>query len=92
MLGEGGFGKVYKGWLDEKTPGKAGSGTVIAVKKLNNESKQGFQEWQVKFSCRKEMNSDSRLISCCGEFCVTYTFDLLIISNLFLINIILLLG
>lgn len=47
VLGEGGFGKVFKGWLDEKAPGKSGSGTVIAVKKLNSESLQGFEEWQV---------------------------------------------
>lgn len=48
LLGEGGFGKVYKGWLDEKTlsPAKAGSGMVVAIKKLNSESTQGFQEWQ----------------------------------------------
>ncbi|KAJ4844407.1 putative serine/threonine-protein kinase pix13 [Turnera subulata] len=46
LLGEGGFGKVYKGWLDEKAPGKSGSGTVIAVKRLNSESLQGFEEWQ----------------------------------------------
>ena len=49
VLGEGGFGKVFKGWLDEKAPGKSGSGsgTLIAVKKLNSESLQGFEEWQV---------------------------------------------
>ncbi|KAK6118699.1 hypothetical protein DH2020_047556 [Rehmannia glutinosa] len=46
VLGEGGFGKVYKGWLDDKFSGKPGSGSVIAVKKLNSESMQGFQEWQ----------------------------------------------
>ncbi|XP_058753047.1 probable serine/threonine-protein kinase PIX13 isoform X2 [Vicia villosa] len=37
LLGEGGFGKVYRGWLD---------GITIAVKKLNSESLQGLQEWQ----------------------------------------------
>ncbi|KAL1113989.1 hypothetical protein V6Z11_D02G226600 [Gossypium hirsutum] len=50
VLGEGGFGKVFKGWLDEKSPGKSGSGTLIAVKKLNSESLQGFEEWQVNSS------------------------------------------
>lgn len=45
VLGEGGFGKVFKGWLDEKVP--KGSSGVIAVKKLNSESMQGFEEWQV---------------------------------------------
>lgn len=46
VVGEGGFGKVYKGWLDAKN-GIAGSATVVAVKKLNSESLQGFEEWQV---------------------------------------------
>ena len=50
LIGQGGFGKVYKGWVDEKTlaPSKSNSGMVIAIKKLNTESVQGFQEWQVK--------------------------------------------
>lgn len=47
VLGEGGFGKVFKGWLDEKCTTKSGSSTVIAVKKLNHESLQGLEEWQV---------------------------------------------
>lgn len=49
VLGEGGFGKVFKGWVDEKTlnPSKAGTGMMVAIKKLNSESMQGFQEWQV---------------------------------------------
>ena len=47
LLGEGGFGRVYKGWLDEKAPGRIGSGTIIAVKRLKSESLQGFEEWQV---------------------------------------------
>lgn len=49
LLGEGGFGKVFKGWVDEKTlaPSKMGSGMIVAIKKLNPESVQGFDEWQV---------------------------------------------
>jgi hypothetical protein len=52
LLGEGGFGKVFKGWMDEKTltPSKVGTGMVVAIKKLNSESVQGFQEWQVSIS------------------------------------------
>lgn len=52
LLGQGGFGKVYKGWIDEKTfaPSKTGIGMVVAIKKLNSESMQGLQEWQVMIS------------------------------------------
>ncbi|KAG2695015.1 hypothetical protein I3760_08G171400 [Carya illinoinensis] len=48
LLGEGGFGKVFKGWMDGKTltPSKFGTGMVVAIKKLKSESMQGFQEWQ----------------------------------------------
>lgn len=47
MLGEGGFGSVHKGWIDEHSlaPSKPGTGLVIAVKRLNPESFQGHQEW-----------------------------------------------
>ncbi|KAG6758335.1 hypothetical protein POTOM_038678 [Populus tomentosa] len=47
VLGEGGFGCVFKGWIDEHslTAAKPGTGTVIAVKRLNQESSQGHQEW-----------------------------------------------
>ncbi|KAL5232152.1 hypothetical protein ABZP36_030928 [Zizania latifolia] len=47
VLGEGGFGSVFKGWIDEKslTPTRPGTGMVIAVKKLNQEGYQGHREW-----------------------------------------------
>ncbi|EHA8590514.1 putative serine/threonine-protein kinase PBL18 [Cocos nucifera] len=49
ILGEGGFGRVYKGWFDEKTlnPSKNMAGMVVAVKKLNPESMQGLEQWLV---------------------------------------------
>ncbi|KAJ6731187.1 SERINE/THREONINE-PROTEIN KINASE CX32 CHLOROPLASTIC-RELATED [Salix viminalis] len=48
VLGEGGFGRVFKGWVDEKTyaPAKVGVGMAVAVKKSNPESSQGLEEWQ----------------------------------------------
>lgn len=49
ILGEGGFGRVYKGWVEEKTlnPAKTGLGMIVAVKKLKPESIQGLEQWQV---------------------------------------------
>ena len=49
VLGEGGFGSVFKGWIDEHsfTAAKPGTGIVIAVKRLNQEGLQGHKEWLV---------------------------------------------
>lgn len=52
VLGEGGFGKVFKGWLDDKPSSRNGSGSVIAVKMLNSESMQGYEEWKVTYSAK----------------------------------------
>jgi len=51
LLGEGGFGYVFKGWIDEHTltAAKPGSGMVVAVKKLKPEGFQGHKEWLVGF-------------------------------------------
>ena len=49
LIGEGGFGFVYKGWIDVNTyaPTKPGTGIVVAIKKLKPESFQGHKEWLV---------------------------------------------
>lgn len=49
LLGEGGFGYVFKGWIDENTltAARPGSGMVVAVKKLKPEGFQGHKEWLV---------------------------------------------
>ncbi|GAV83046.1 Pkinase domain-containing protein [Cephalotus follicularis] len=71
LLGEGGFGKVYRGWVDEKTlaPSKSGCGMIVAIKKLNEESMQGFQEWQseVNFLGRLSHPNLVRLLGYCWE-------------------------
>ncbi|XP_061998025.1 probable serine/threonine-protein kinase PIX13 isoform X2 [Rosa rugosa] len=71
ILGEGGFGRVFKGWVDEKTlqPCKAGTGMMVAVKKLNPESMQGFQEWQseVNFLGRLSHPNLVKLLGYCWE-------------------------
>ncbi|KAJ0718352.1 putative transferase, protein kinase RLK-Pelle-CrRLK1L-1 family [Helianthus annuus] len=50
LIGEGGFGKVFKGWLDRVTytSQKAGDWLPVAIKKLNPESMQGLKEWQAE--------------------------------------------
>ncbi|KAG5121075.1 hypothetical protein JHK84_039415 [Glycine max] len=50
VVGEGGFGCVFKGWIDEQTlaPVRPGTGMVIAVKRLNQEGLQGHSEWLLR--------------------------------------------
>ncbi|KAK8592899.1 hypothetical protein V6N13_043476 [Hibiscus sabdariffa] len=47
LLGEGGFGCVFKGWINENgtSPVKPGTGLPVAVKTLNHEGLQGHREW-----------------------------------------------
>ncbi|KAL6911809.1 hypothetical protein ACP4OV_000614 [Aristida adscensionis] len=71
VLGEGGFGRVHKGWVDERTlsPARSGAGVPVAVKKLNPESLQGVQEWQseVNFLGRLSHPNLVRLLGYCWE-------------------------
>uniref|UniRef100_A0A453EZA6 non-specific serine/threonine protein kinase n=1 Tax=Aegilops tauschii subsp. strangulata TaxID=200361 RepID=A0A453EZA6_AEGTS len=47
LLGEGGFGCVFKGWIEENgtAPMKPGTGLTVAVKTLNHDGLQGHKEW-----------------------------------------------
>ena len=49
ILGEGGFGRVFKGWIDEHgtAPVRPGTGLTVAVKTLNHHGLQGHKEWVV---------------------------------------------
>ncbi|XP_028769905.1 receptor-like cytoplasmic kinase 176 [Neltuma alba] len=71
MVGEGGFGGVFKGWLDEQTlaPAKPGTGIVIAVKKLNQESFQGHNEWLTEINFLGHLHHPNlvKLIGYCLE-------------------------
>ncbi|CAH1433283.1 unnamed protein product [Lactuca virosa] len=71
VLGVGGFGTVYKGWVEEKTmlPSKHGTGMMVAIKKLNHESVQGFEEWQseVNFLGRLSHPNLVKLLGYCRE-------------------------
>ncbi|XP_065869875.1 receptor-like cytoplasmic kinase 176 [Euphorbia lathyris] len=71
VLGEGGFGCVFKGWIDEHTlaPAKPGTGMVIAVKKLNQEGFQGHQEWLAEINYLGQLDHPNlvKLIGFCLE-------------------------
>ncbi|XP_024989958.1 probable serine/threonine-protein kinase PIX13 [Cynara cardunculus var. scolymus] len=71
ILGEGGFGQVYKGWVDGVTyaPSKAGVGIPVAVKKSDSDSFQGLKEWQaeVKFLGKFSHPNLVKLLGYCWE-------------------------
>uniref|UniRef100_A0A2P2LNJ0 non-specific serine/threonine protein kinase n=1 Tax=Rhizophora mucronata TaxID=61149 RepID=A0A2P2LNJ0_RHIMU len=52
LLGEGGFGCVFKGWIEENgtAPVKPGMGLTVAVKTLNHDGLQGHKEWLAEVS------------------------------------------
>ncbi|XP_026417664.1 receptor-like cytoplasmic kinase 176 [Papaver somniferum] len=71
VLGEGGFGSVFKGWIDENTftATKPGTGTVIAVKRLNQEGLQGHREWLAEVNYLGQLYHPNlvKLIGYCAE-------------------------
>lgn len=71
VLGEGGFGSVFKGWIDENSyaPTKPGTGMVIAVKRLNQESYQGHREWLAEVNYLGQLHHPNlvKLIGYCLE-------------------------
>ncbi|KAM0928517.1 hypothetical protein ACQ4PT_002525 [Festuca glaucescens] len=51
ILGVGGFGPVYKGWVEDvSSAASSSSGVVVAVKRLNEASTQGLQEWKAEIT------------------------------------------
>ncbi|OAY41333.1 receptor-like cytoplasmic kinase 176 [Manihot esculenta] len=71
VLGEGGFGSVFKGWIDEHslTPTRPGSGIVIAVKRLNQEGFQGHREWLAEINYLGQLQHPNlvKLVGYCFE-------------------------
>ncbi|KAK8582151.1 hypothetical protein V6N13_145133 [Hibiscus sabdariffa] len=71
LIGEGGFGCVFKGWIDENTyaPTKPGTGIVVAIKKLKEESFQGHREWLAEVSYLGQLHHENlvKLIGYCSE-------------------------
>ncbi|GAV69451.1 Pkinase_Tyr domain-containing protein [Cephalotus follicularis] len=71
LVGEGGFGSVFKGWIDEHslTPTNPGTGMVIATKRLNQESYQGHKEWLAEINYLGQLHHPNlvKLIGYCLE-------------------------
>ncbi|XP_062200773.1 probable serine/threonine-protein kinase PBL3 [Phragmites australis] len=71
LIGEGGFGFVFKGWIDEQTlaPSKPGSGMVVAIKKLKPEGFQGHKEWltEVDYLGQLQHQNLVKLIGYCSD-------------------------
>ncbi|XP_057530641.1 probable serine/threonine-protein kinase PBL3 [Amaranthus tricolor] len=71
LIGEGGFGYVYKGWIDENTlsPSRPGSGMVVAVKRLKPEGFQGHKEWLTEVNYLGQLHHPNlvKLIGYCLE-------------------------
>ncbi|KAL9246408.1 hypothetical protein vseg_019947 [Gypsophila vaccaria] len=70
-IGEGGFGYVFKGWIDAHTlsPSRPGSGMVVAVKKLKPEGFQGHREWLTEVNYLGQLHHPNlvKLIGYCVE-------------------------
>ncbi|KAI3730909.1 hypothetical protein L1987_62089 [Smallanthus sonchifolius] len=71
VLGQGGFGSVFKGWVDEHSlaASKPGVGIVIAVKRLNQEGFQGHKEWLAEINYLGQLRHPNlvKLIGYCLE-------------------------
>ncbi|XP_016455553.2 serine/threonine-protein kinase PBL34 [Nicotiana tabacum] len=71
ILGEGGFGYVFKGWIDENgtAPAKPGSGITVAVKSLKPDGLQGHREWVAEVDFLGQLHHPNlvKLIGYCIE-------------------------
>lgn len=71
ILGEGGFGCVFKGWIEENGTGpvKPGTGLTVAVKTLNHDGLQGHKEWVAEVTFLGQLHHPNlvKLIGYCIE-------------------------
>ncbi|XP_052199941.1 serine/threonine-protein kinase PBL35-like [Diospyros lotus] len=71
ILGEGGFGYVFKGWIEENgtAPAKPGSGVTVAVKSLKPDGLQGHREWVAEVDFLGQLHHPNlvKLIGYCIE-------------------------
>nr|WIL59883.1 nodulation protein [Melilotus officinalis] len=71
FLGEGGFGCVFKGWIEENgtAPVKPGTGLTVAVKTLNHDGLQGHKEWLAEVNFLGDLVNENlvKLIGYCIE-------------------------
>ncbi|GMH15326.1 hypothetical protein Nepgr_017167 [Nepenthes gracilis] len=71
LLGEGGFGCVFKGWIEENgtAPVRPGTGLTVAVKTLNHDGIQGHKEWLAEVNYLGELVHPNlvKLIGYCIE-------------------------
>ncbi|KAF7147259.1 hypothetical protein RHSIM_Rhsim03G0250900 [Rhododendron simsii] len=71
ILGEGGFGYVFKGWIEENgtAPAKPGSGITVAVKSLKPDGLQGHREWVAEVDFLGQLHHPNlvKLIGFCLE-------------------------
>nr|XP_011469771.1 PREDICTED: protein kinase 2B, chloroplastic-like [Fragaria vesca subsp. vesca] len=71
MVGEGGYGCVFKGWVDGNSlrAAKPGNSMVIAVKRLNRQSFHGHKEWltEINYLGRPRHPNIVKLIGYCTE-------------------------
>ncbi|URD74913.1 STYKc [Musa troglodytarum] len=71
ILGEGGFGYVFKGWIEENgtAPAKPGTGLTVAVKSLKPDALQGHREWVAEINFLGQLHHPNlvKLIGYCIE-------------------------
>ncbi|XP_042390881.1 serine/threonine-protein kinase PBL34-like [Zingiber officinale] len=71
LLGKGGFGCVFKGWIEENgiAPVKPGTGLTVAVKTLNHDGLQGHKEWLAEVNFLGDLRHPNlvKLIGYCIE-------------------------